>query len=123
LYTLDTNPIVYYVKREPSAMGILEEIFSKNAPRYISTISVIELFSPAMMAEQEKEGIEQLILSAFIIPVDLELAREAAELRAQYRLKTPDSAITATALLTRSTLVTRNIKDFQKVAGLRLLAI
>jgi predicted nucleic acid-binding protein len=36
-----------------------------------------------------------------------------------YRLKTPDSAIAATALLTKTTLLTRNVDDFRQIAPLK----
>jgi predicted nucleic acid-binding protein len=50
----------------------------------------------------------------------MELARAAGELRSQYRLKTPDSLLAATALYTRTTLVTRNTADFRRVSTLKL---
>jgi len=67
--------------------------------------------------------IARLLASMVVLPLESRLAHLAAALRRQYRLKTPDSVVAATALLTRTTLVTRNIQDFQAIAGLSLLPI
>ncbi len=119
MYTLDTNAIIYYLGREPQAMQALDAIFDYAAPLYVSSITVVELFSRALSRE-EQAGIEALLASLFLIPVDMDLALSAGDLRRLYRLKTPDSVIAATALHTRSTLVTRNIRDFHKIAALSL---
>lgn len=57
------------------------------------------------------------------IPVDSRLARTAGMLRRLYALKTPDSAIAATALITGTALVTRNVSDFKKIPDLRVLRV
>jgi len=122
VYTLDTNAIIYYLGRDAHAVRLLEEIFDQRAPLYVSTITVVELFSRPL-SNPEKDGIEELLDSLFVIPVDMELALSAGEIRRQHRLKTPDSVIAATALHTHTTLVTRNIQDFQKVDVLPLCKI
>jgi predicted nucleic acid-binding protein len=65
----------------------------------------------------------RLLTSVVIIPVDSRLARFAGYLRREYRVKTADSAIAATALLTHTTLVSRNAQDFQRIPTLSLLPI
>jgi predicted nucleic acid-binding protein len=40
-----------------------------------------------------------------------------------YRLKTPDSAIAATAMLTKTTLLTRNVDDFRQIDDLKVQEI
>jgi predicted nucleic acid-binding protein len=123
VYTLDTNAIIYYLAGDAQAQPVLEEFFDLGAPLYVSAVTVIELFSHTSLGAPEKDIIERLLDSLFIIPVDMELARAAGELRSQYRLKTPDSLIAATALGTRTTLVTRNMADFLRVSTLKLLRI
>jgi len=58
-----------------------------------------------------------------VVLLDSHIARIGAQLRREYRLKTPDSIVAATALFPHSTLLTRNIKDFKKVSGLALQRI
>jgi predicted nucleic acid-binding protein len=66
----------------------------------------------------------RLLASTVIAPVDSQLARFAGFLRRQTpRLKATDSPIVATALLKNTTLLTRNVRDFQQIDTLQLLAV
>ena len=58
-----------------------------------------------------------------MVPLDSRLARFAGYLRREYRVKTADSAIAATALHTHTTLVTRNAQDFRRIPTLSLMPI
>jgi len=100
VYTLDTNTIIYYLDNDPAVVSVLDPIFAQG---------IAEL--------------TQLLTSVVVFPLESRLAQLASALRRQYRLKTPDSVVAATAVLTRTTLVTRNIRDFQGIAGLSLLPI
>jgi hypothetical protein len=46
--------------------------------------------------------------------LDSRITRYAGYLHCLYRLKMPDSAIAATAMLTTTTLLTRNVDDFRQ---------
>jgi predicted nucleic acid-binding protein len=124
MYTFDTNPIIYYIDDEPAAVAMLDDLFMRAVPLYTSTITELELFSyPALTAEEEVR-IEAFVRRVRIIPVFSNIARIAGDLRRLYpRLKGFDSAVAATALFTNSTLVTRNIRDFEQIDGLSLLPI
>lgn len=58
-----------------------------------------------------------------VVPVDAHVARMAGLLRCMYKTEIADSVIAATALFTGSSLVTRNIKDFRKIANITLKKI
>jgi predicted nucleic acid-binding protein len=51
----------------------------------------------------------------FAVPLDSRLARYTGYLHRLYRLKTSDSAIAAMAMLTKTTLLTRNADDFRQI--------
>jgi predicted nucleic acid-binding protein len=123
MYTLDTNAIIYYVKEDPALVLFLEQIFSKQFTVYISTITEIELFGFPGISFIEEKKLEELMLIFGIISVDSKIARIAASLRRNYRLKVSDSAIAATAIFTGTTLVTRNVRDFRKVSDLKIQKI
>jgi len=53
-------------------------------------------------------------------PLNDEIVRWCIQLRQTLVLKVPDAIIAATALYLDRPLMTRNIKDFQKVPGLKL---
>jgi hypothetical protein len=123
VYTLDTNTIIYYSKRDATVTGTVEQFFTRNTLVYVSTITELELFSFTALSDEVFQRIEQFLTTVMLIPVDSHLARIAAYLRRHYRLKTPDSVIAATALVTHTTLVTRNVRDFQKIDTLQLMTI
>jgi len=123
VYTLDTNAILYYLKDDPDTVSSLRRIFSDNVPLYVSAITELELFAFSNLSATEEALIEQLLTTVAVISVDSRIARLAAFIRRQYRLKVPDSTIAATAMFTGSTLLTRNTRDFEKVPHLSLLKI
>ena len=123
MYTLDTNTIIYALKQDADAALVIRSIFTHDAPIYISTITELELFGYPNLTSAEAELIETLLKTVSIIPVDSRIARIAGSLRRNYRIKSLDAAIAATALSTGSTLLTRNIRDFQKVPNLLLRKI
>ena len=124
MYTFDTNPIIYYIDDELAAVAMLDDLFMQAVPLYTSTITELELFSYPALTEAEEVRIEAFLRRVRIIPVFSNIARIAGDLRRLYpRLKGFDSAVAATTLFTNSTLVTRNIRDFEQIEGLSLLAI
>jgi predicted nucleic acid-binding protein len=123
MFVLDTNSIIYYLKDEQSAVKVIDKIFAQNSIVYISVITELELLSFSNLTTNELNKIEEFLQIVAIVPLDSRLARMAANLRRLYKIKTVDSIIAATSLYTGSTLVTRNIKDFQKIIGLKLIQI
>lgn len=124
MVTLDTNALIYYLKGEAQAAVALEPIFHEYAPIFVSTVTEVELFSSPTLTAEESERIEAMLPAFFIVPLDSPIARRTAELRRLYpKIEFADSMIAATALVTHSTLLTRNIRDFKKVYGLAVRGI
>jgi predicted nucleic acid-binding protein len=123
VYTLDTNVIIYYLDEEPTVVPLLEPILGQDIAIFVSVVTELELLSHPGLTEEDMAAIQQLLTSVVIFPLESRLAQLAGALRRQYHLKTPDSVVAATALLTHTTLVTRNIRDFQGIDGLALLPI
>lgn len=123
MYTLDTNAIIYYLKGDRSAISTLEDIIQKDVPIFVSTITETELFGFSAIRNEEIQGIEGFLTIVAIVPLDSRIARIAGFLRREYGMKIPDSVIGATALMTGTALVTRNVKDFKRVPNLSILKI
>lgn len=122
MYTLDTNFIIYYLIKDKHA----EKFFNENLVNtfyYISVISRVELFSYPEITAEEFSSIEAFLSSTRSVLIDNEIAMIAAELRRKYKIKTPDSLVAATALYTNTSLVTRNIKDFEKIKELKVIRV
>jgi len=120
VYTFDTNVIIYYLDRDNQILSLVDEIFERNTPVYVSAISEIELFGFSRLTNEEAIQIDGILRTVSLIPLDSRIARLAAALRKNYGLKIADSAIAATALFTGSALLTRNVKDFKRVPELKL---
>ena len=118
MYTLDTNAILYYLKDDADAVAVLRGVFGENVPLYVSAVTELELFAYPNLGIEEESLIEELLATISVIPVDSRIARLAALVRRDYRLKVPDSVIAATAMFTGSKLLTRNNRDFRKVPRL-----
>ncbi len=123
MYTLDTNAIIYYLKDDPRAAAVLNDIFGQPVSLYVSSVTEIELFAYPKLTTVESNQIEELLETLALIPLDSRIARTAGLVRREYNLELPDAAIAATALFTSSTLVTRNVHDFRKIPSLSIQKI
>ena len=124
MYTLDTNVIIAYYRRDPRVVPVLREILrDPTSSIYVSTITEAELFSFANLSEEEKDFIEAILQTISLLPPISQVARIAGTLRATYGIKLADAFIAATALFTGSTLLTSNVRDFKKIPSLKLQAV
>jgi predicted nucleic acid-binding protein len=88
-----------------------------NDELHVSAVTRAELF--AGRATEERR-IRRLLAPMTGLPVDAAVAERGGRLRRSTQLRLPDALIAATALEHRLTLVTRNMRDFEGVKGLRL---
>lgn len=84
---------------------------------HVSAISRAELFSGR---RTEERRIRRLLEPMTDLPVDAAIAERAGRLRRDSGLRLPDALLAATALEHRLTLVTRNVRDFEGIRGLRI---
>ena len=123
-YLWDTNAVIYYLHDllpEPNAK-FFDQICLNGAPCF-SVITEIELLSWQSTAKEELEIIQSFIQNSLVLEITPDIKSITAEIRKKYKLKLPDAIISATAVSQNLTLLTRNIKDFQKVEGLKLMDI
>ncbi len=123
MFTLDTNVFIYYLKDDSSVVAFMESEPLFGAALYAATISEVELFGYPELTPEEATKIHTLLATVSRIPLDSHIAQIAGNIRRLYRTKTADSIIAATAMYTGSPLVTRNIKDFKGIVGLRIQPI
>jgi len=86
---------------------------------HVSTISRAELYSGR---GTEERRVRQLLEPMTELPIDRSVPERAGRLRRTVSIRQPDALIAATALEHRLTLVTRNVRDFNGVKGLRVRA-
>jgi tRNA(fMet)-specific endonuclease VapC len=126
-YLLDTNICIYLIKKRPPE--VLER-FRQHSPQDVA-ISAITLFEleygveKSQYSQRSKNALAKFLLPLKIINLDRFSAIEAAIIRAQLEKKGMpigpyDLLIAGLARSQEMTLVTNNIKEFERVVNLRL---
>ena len=82
-----------------------------------SVVTRCELFAGV---RTDEAVVNQLLAPLRELVVDRVVAEEAGRLRRASPLRTPDALIAATAVVHGLVLLTRNLRDFEAVPGLRL---
>jgi len=126
-YLLDTNICIYLIKKRPPE--VLER-FRQHSPQdvAISTITVFELeygVEKSQYRQRSKDALAKFLLPLNLINLDRSSAIEAAIIRAQLEkegmpIGPYDLLIAGLARSQDMTLVTNNIKEFERVVSLHL---
>ena len=125
MYLLDTDTCIYIINNKPEAVRSKFRTVSLNEIA-ISSITLFELDAGARKGNRAEESLQKLEQFASIIqvlPFDAEAARHAGALRQHLREQgTPigdmDTLIAAHALSVGATVITNNLKEFQRVPEL-----
>jgi predicted nucleic acid-binding protein len=126
MFLLDTNVLSELRKGERCEPAV--RAWARARPTstlYVSVVSLMELeFGVLLMRRRDTvqgdrllNWYEQEVLPAFerrTLVVDLAVTRRAATLHAPNRMPDLDALIAATALVHAMTLVTRNVRDFER---------
>jgi tRNA(fMet)-specific endonuclease VapC len=123
-FLLDTNAVIALVKREPRFMKRVRE---RSPSEFgIPSIAAHELYFGAYKSSRVEENLARLeYLRIPVVEFDREDAQEAGQLRALLAAAgTPigpyDVLIAGQAKARNLILVTRNVREFARVAGLRI---
>ena len=125
-YMLDTNIVIYTIKNRPSPV---RETFKKHDNQMcISSVTYGELIYGAERSSQPERNladIEGLAARVNIMPFDHHAAEHFGQLRAElYQIGKPigpyDMMIAGHARAYGLILVSNNLKEFERIPGLRL---
>jgi len=114
---LDSNIVIYSTKSEFSYL--LE--FLKKHPLHVSAISTIEVLGHHALKADEKILFETFFKNTRVLPISELIVARAIELRQKRKLSLGDSLVAATALCHALPIATRNVGDFNWVAGLTVI--
>ncbi|WP_333607344.1 type II toxin-antitoxin system VapC family toxin [Arsukibacterium sp.] len=123
-YALDTNTLIYFFK----GMGNVQQRLLAKSPGDILLPAVVlyELetgIAKSQAPARRRDQLNELLKVIQIIPFDAKAAKIAADVRAdleqQGRMIGPlDNLIAASAKAAGAILVTRNVSEFSRIAGL-----
>jgi len=112
---LDSNILIYSCQTE----YIYLKPLVLNTKNTVSTISKLEVLGFPRLTQSEKQYFENVFKILSLIPIDETVINKAIELRQQFKIKSNDSIIAATALLHGLEVYTRNVDDFKNITGLQ----
>ena len=119
-YLFDSNILIYHLRGSLNQRGsdlILEGLTGEGAYSIISKIELLG-FNQTPAEEQQARvflsGLQELELTS-------DVAEQTMQLRKSHKIKVPDAAIAATAIVHQLTLVSRNTSDFLRITGLDII--
>ncbi|MFN4054461.1 MAG: type II toxin-antitoxin system VapC family toxin [Alishewanella aestuarii] len=126
-FMLDTNICIYVIKRRP--LEVLQTFNQYAGLMCISAITYAELchgVEKSARPEQNRQAVEDFCSRLQILAYNEKAAQHYGEIRAELeQLGIPigvnDLHISAHARSESLTLVTNNLREFERVAGLRLV--
>ncbi|MGA9997143.1 MAG: type II toxin-antitoxin system VapC family toxin [Pyrinomonadaceae bacterium] len=128
----DTSPLIYFVEAHPKYDALVTDIFQRVADGRITGIASVITLSEVLVQPilQNNASLCQsyrdlLIHSANfeLLSINATIAESAADLRARYRLRTPDALQIATAIDAGCEAFLTNDAALKRVNELRVLAL
>jgi predicted nucleic acid-binding protein len=134
MFVLDTNVVSEMRKAGAGKANPGVAAWARSVPAalmFLSAISLHELEHGVLLAERRdpeqgallRRWLDSSVAAAFadrILPVDERVARRAAALHVPDPAPFRDALIAATAQIHGMTVVTRNVSDFRRFAGLEV---
>lgn len=119
---IDTSYALDLLDEDADAFEKGVELMTEHTPLKLPAMTVMELFVGYGATENEEEArqVENAIAGHPIIEMDEMVARKAGQIAGRTGLDPGDAAIAATALLLDEPVLTRNVKDFERIDGISI---
>jgi len=114
---IDTAVFIYHLEGHPTYLPLTQQLFSRveagEMSAWTSTITLMEIaVRPYQLNKEDIARKYEALLASFpnlqIADIDRDVARRAAQLRAEFRLRPPDALQVATCLVHRAPLFVTN---------------
>ena len=121
---IDSNIVIAYLAGEELVVRQLSLWKEEGKPLFLSAVAEAEVLGFPDFTSEERERTARFMAEQFVSMIcDRATAYHAGVLRGTINIKLPDALIAATALVTGTPLVTRNVKDFKNVSGLEVVSL
>jgi predicted nucleic acid-binding protein len=132
LLGIDSAPLIYLVEKHPiyfdAMVFILRTINSGSITAVSSMLTLTEVLTQPLRADneilvREYEDILQNSVGFELLPLNVSIARKAADLRAHYNLKTPDAIQVATCINAGCTAFLTNDLRLKRVTEMQIMVL
>lgn len=129
---LDTSIFIYHLEEHPRYRSLTQELLSGiEAGRWMALVSILALMELTVRPWQLRQPdvvrtYEEALAhfpNAILMDVTRDVARQAAQIRAQYNLRPADALHVATALAHDATAFVTNDGDFTRVEEIEILIL
>lgn len=122
IYLIDTSILIDFLRRKDKKETLLYRLVDKKYTLFISIITHTELYAGKSVWEQTqaRHELDLLFSGLTIVPLDEDISKRAGKIRAVHGNNLLDTIIAATAIEKRISLVTLNVKDFERITELSL---
>jgi predicted nucleic acid-binding protein len=121
MYLLDTNVVVHYLNKSLPLKSIrfLNQFIDENC--YVSIITQMETLGYNFKNKSDKNVTEIFIENSIVLEISPEVVKKTIAIRKSRKINLPDAIIAATAIVYGFTLITQNMKDFEKIRGIKVI--
>lgn len=127
---LDTAPLIYFIEQNLTHLEKVRAFFAamRRDEFRVVTLTLTEVLVHPLRAgnvELAREYRDIILDQAYLItfPVSATIAEQAAQLRANYNLRTPDAIQIATAIQEGATVFFTNDARLPDITGLKMLVL
>lgn len=129
---IETAPFIYFVERNPAyvakARAVFQVVDAGIIQAITSTITLTEVLNKPIQAgnQQIENAYRTLLLKTThleMVSVTVDVAEQAAHLRAAYNLRTPDALQLATGMVSGCDSFLTNDRQLHRVREIRVLVL
>ena len=129
---LDTAPVIYFIEEHPNFLEATQAFFeAMDRGRFRAVTSVVTLLEVLVhpLRHGKTEIVQQYrdilfnVEGLFTVPLTSEIAKEAAQLRARYKIRTPDAIHLATAAHKGASFFLTNDSRLPSLPTLKVLVL
>lgn len=119
-YLIDSNAVIDYLsgKLHKNGMSFMNQVIN-DIPN-LSVITKIEVLGYKTTPKAYRL-LTRFVEDSLVFELSDDVVKQTIKIRKEHKIKTPDAIIAATALGNKLTIITRNIKDFDKIEGLKVI--
>jgi predicted nucleic acid-binding protein len=120
-YLIDTNIAIYFLDGllPDYTLPFVEQVM--EAGPNLSVATHIEVLGFRFPNPEKRRVVEAFVSQSMVFPLTDDIVHQTIAIKQTHKIKLGDAIIAATALVHNLTLVTRNVSDFQTIAGLTVV--